>query len=162
MRAILPILSLACATLLRAQAPPRDPFLDQLVGTWQASGTVAGERIGYDIQAKWILQDNFLAIDLTDTAKAPQYMAHVSIGYDAPSKRYVMHWLDIFGARSSETLGYGTLQDNTIAFRFEYPDGPFINAFTFDRSARTWTSHATTKNSKGEWEVFSDITLKPR
>lgn len=162
MRTLLLLLAfLGCGTTF-AQAPPRDAFLDQLVGTWQASGTVAGERIGYSIEAKWTLQDNFLEIDLTDTAKAPQYMAQVYIGYDAAGKRYVMHWLDLFGARYSETLGYGTLKDNTIAFRFEYPDGPFINAFSYDRATHTWTMHSTTKNSKGDWEVFGDIRMEHR
>lgn len=152
---------LTCGTSL-AQAPPRDPFLDQLVGTWQASGTIGGDRIGYDVQAKWTLENNFLEIDLTDTAKVVQYMAHVYIGYDGRSERYVMHWLDNLGARFSETLGYGTLKDNTIAFRFEYPDGPFINALSYDRSSRSWTMHSTTKNSKGEWEVFGDVRLVTR
>jgi hypothetical protein len=45
------------------------------------------------------------------------------MGYDTTSERYVLHLLDIFGARYSETLGFGTRDGKAIRFVFEYPDG---------------------------------------
>lgn len=158
------ILLLTCCTglVLSAQAPARDAFLDHLAGQWNATGTIGGDRVGYTITAQWTLENNFLRVELRDTARTQPYMADVYIGYETEKKRYVMHWMDTFGTRSSETLGYGTLNGNTIAFRFDYPDGPFINAITFDTASRTWHFHSTMRNSKGEQEVFGDIDLKPR
>jgi hypothetical protein len=43
------------------------------------------------------------------------------------SERYVAHWIDVFGGRFSETLGYGKRAGDEIDFIFEYPDGPFVS-----------------------------------
>ena len=51
------------------------------------------------------------------------------IGYDHTSERYVAHWMDIYGGRFSETLGYGVRSGDQIEFVFEYPDGPFHTTF---------------------------------
>jgi hypothetical protein len=52
-----------------------------------------------------------------------RYEAIWYMGYDTTSERYVLHLLDIFGARYSETLGFGTRDGKAIRFVFEYPDG---------------------------------------
>ena len=156
MRSVAIRLLAACTLTLHAQQAS-DPFLQRLTGHWNASGTMGGDPVGYRINASWVLNDRFLLIDLSDTAKVPQYQAQVYIGYDSLSERYVAHWLDSFGARFAETLGYGTRTGDTLSFRFEYPDGPFINAFMFDPAARSWRMHCTTKNSKGDRVVFGDI-----
>jgi hypothetical protein len=54
------------------------------------------------------------------------------IGYDNMSERYVVHWIDVFGVRFSETLGYGKRVGNEIDFIFEYPDGPFRTNLIWD------------------------------
>jgi hypothetical protein len=34
--------------------------------------------------------------------------AWIFLGFDHRSERYVAHWIDMFGGRASETLGFGT------------------------------------------------------
>jgi hypothetical protein len=75
-----------------------------------------------------------------------------------------VHWIDVFGARFSETLGYGTRYGtragNTIKFVFEYPDGPFHNTFTWDPEAKRWTFLMEQKDATGKWKVFAEDTLR--
>jgi hypothetical protein len=53
------------------------------------------------------------------------------VGYDNTSERYVAHWLDVYGGRFSETLGYGRRSSDSIEFVFEYPAGPFHTTFSW-------------------------------
>ena len=137
-----------------------DPLLQNIIGTWNVTGQIGGDKVTYNFAGSWELNHQFISLTFADTAKQPQYTAKVFIGYDCISERYVAHWLDNFGGRFSETLGYGSKVKNTIEFRFEYPQGPFINKFIYDNTADTWQFHTTTKNSKGIWVTFGDINLK--
>ena len=137
-----------------------DPFMDKIAGTWLAGGKITGDSVMYHFNASWELNHQFMVLSFADTAANPQYIAKVYIGYDCISERYVCHWLDNFGGRFSETLGYGILTQNSVEFRFEYPDGPFINRFIYDDKRDTWQMHSTTKNREGAWVTFGDIYLK--
>lgn len=136
-----------------------DPFLEKLVGNWQASGTVMADSVRYRITAKWVLMHQFLEISMLDAATPPQYSAQVFIGYDCLSERYVAHWLDNFGGRFSETLGFGEKNGQQIAFRFEYPNGPLVNNFIFSPPENIWRMYSKVKTEKNDWVVFGDIRL---
>ena len=86
----------------------------------------------------------------------PGYEAHIYIGYDNASERYVIHWIDIFGGRFSETLGYGSRAGNSIRFNFEYPDGPFHNTFTWSPQDQSWHFFLEQKGEEGKWKTFAD------
>jgi hypothetical protein len=107
------------------------------------------------LKAEWVLQHQFLRIHMKDVATPPSYEAMVFIGYDNASERYVAHWIDVFGGRFSETLGYGARDGNRIKFVFEYPDGPFHNTFTWDAEAKTWTFLMEQKDQTGKWKEFA-------
>ena len=53
----------------------------------------------------------FLRIQESTSTDAPtsekRYEAIWFLGYDPVSEKYVLHLFDVFGARFSETLGYG-------------------------------------------------------
>lgn len=136
-----------------------DPLLEKLIGQWKGRGVIGVDSVRYVVNASWELQHQFILLTLLDAAQPPQYLANVYIGRDCVSERYVVHWLDNFGGRFSETLGYGTAIGQEIPFRFEYSDGPFINRFIFDSKDNTWRLFSTTKNGKGEWVTFGDIYL---
>jgi Protein of unknown function (DUF1579) len=137
-----------------------DALLDKLTGQWSLSGTVGKRPVSNRFSAEWVLGHQFLELSFESTDKQAPYLAKVSIGYDEVSERYVMHWLDNGGGRYSETLGYGVKSDNHIEFRFEYPEGPFINILSYNEKANTWLLHMTKKNSKGKWVVFGNEYLK--
>jgi hypothetical protein len=84
------------------------------------------------------------------------------IGYDNISERYVAHWIDVFGGRFSETLGYGKRNGDKIDFVFEYPDGPFHTDFAWDAAHGIWRWRMEQKNAAGKWMQFADLTLARR
>ena len=85
----------------------------------------------------------------------------VFVGYDNMSERYVVHWLDIFGGRFSETLGYGKRKDrNSIRFLFESGTGPLQNTFTRNPRNGTWSMVIDQKDAKGKWTTFAHESLE--
>ncbi len=138
-----------------------DDLLDNLQGQWTLKGTIAGHPGDADLDATWVLNHQFLRVHEKGKAVIPGrplYEADVYIGYDNTSERYVAHWIDIYGGRFSETLGYGARSGNSIRFVFEYPDGPFHNTFTWDPASKGWRFLLEQKNAAGKWGVFSDRT----
>jgi hypothetical protein len=140
----------------------KDDLLDKLTGQWKLSGEIGKRKVENNFSADWVLNHQFIELKFTDVASPPAYSGNWYIGYDCISERYVLHLLDNFGGRLSETPGYGTRSGQSIEFRFEYPDGPFINKLMYDAKSDSWQLHMTQKNAKGEWVVFGDEYLKRR
>lgn len=80
----------------------------------------------------------FLRIEMDDDKTPSEYEAVIYIGFDDEKKSYVVHWIDVFGGRFSETLGYGKREGNKIVFSFDYPSGPFRNTFTWNETGKSW------------------------
>ena len=136
-----------------------DALLEKLEGSWKATGTIGGDPVTYTITGSWELKHQFFVLSFNDTAAKPQYNARVYIGYNCEQKKYVVHWLDTFGGPFSETLGYGIKKDNDIEFSFNYPEGQFINKFSYDPATGSWRSHSTAQTEQG-WITFGDIQFK--
>jgi hypothetical protein len=154
---------LISATLAQTSAPWRDDLVDHLTGAWKMDGTVMGKQAHHQVQAEWILGHQFLRIHEQTDVNAPKdehpYEADWYLGCDDVSQRYVLHLLDVFGGRFSETLGYGTRDGNEIRFVFEYPDGPFHTTFRWNPAQGTWAWLMEQKNKAGKWTQFADLKL---
>ncbi len=168
MRKLLPIL-LLLALAAHSQSKPEpldgpnrifhDDLLDHLHGHWKITGITMGQPREMELNAEWVLNHQFLLVHERDATAVPgklPYEAQIFIGYDNTSDRYVIHWLDIFGGRVSETLGYGSRTGNSIKFNFEYPDGPFHNTFTWNPEDQSWHFFLEQKDEKGKWKMFAD------
>ncbi len=148
-----------------AQSPGewRDDLVDHMVGTWKLRGQVMGRDAHHEVAAEWVLNHQFLRIREKTEAGAPasekRYEAIWLLGYDPISERYVLHLLDVFGGRFSETLGYGVRDGNAIRFVFEYPDGPFHTVFQWSPEKNTWQWQMTQKDKDGKWSNFGDFKL---
>src|SRR6267143_45748 len=149
----------------------QDKLLEELVGKWQVNGKIVGQQIEQYCEAHWVLNHQFLRVhfidsmarnrEIKDISSHAEYEAMVFIGYDNMSERYVVHWIDIFGGRFSETLGYGTPQGHdSIRLVFEGPSGPLHNTFTWNRKDRTWSILIKQKDGNGKWTVFAEETLR--
>ncbi len=162
-------LAFSPATLAQEQPPPPDnpqhifhnELLDKMTGRWKLTGTIRRKSVEHLVEAQWVLNHQFLQVHEKDVTTPPGYEANVMIGYDNTSERYVAHWLDIYGGRVSETLGYGTRAGDQIEFVFEYPDGPFRTTFSWIADKKQWQWKMRTKNSAGKWVDFADLTLTP-
>ncbi len=160
------LLFVSAAAFAQSDGPDtifKDPLLDNLVGRWDAPGRVHGQDVHSRLTAEWVLNHQFLQLRLEDTAKTPgAYEAWIFIGYDFRSERYVVHWLDIYGGRWSETLGYGDRNGNSIRFVFEYGDGPFRNVLTWLPAEKGWHWLIESKDQAGRWKTFAEYDLRPR
>jgi Protein of unknown function (DUF1579) len=140
-----------------------DDLVSQLAGNWKIEGKVMGQNAHHDVQADWVLNRQFLRIQEKTASDAPtderRYDAIWFLGYDAISERYVLHLMDTFGGRFSETLGYGTRDGNQIRFVFEYPDGPFRNTYRWNPEKSTWQWLMEQKDKNGVWGQFADLKL---
>jgi hypothetical protein len=156
------LLALAPARLA-AQTDWHDDLVDHMTGLWKMEGSVMGRDAHHQVQAEWVLNHQFLRIYEKTSAEAPvdehKYEATWFLGYDPVSERYVLHLLDVFGARFSETLGYGTRDGDAIRFVFEYPDGPFHTSFRWTRETNSWQWLMEQKNKEGKWTNFADLKL---
>ncbi len=159
---------LVAATTLAAgqsgeQAAFQDPLLEHMTGSWSLTGKVLGQEAHHQVTVEWVLGHRFLRIHEKTTADAPQgeqpYEATVFVGDDPVSERYVVHWLDLYGGRFSETLGYGTRDGDAIKLVFEYPDGPFHTTFRWLPESGTWQWLMETRNKEGKWVQFADFRL---
>lgn len=137
-----------------------DELLENLVGEWKLTRQIRGQSLENTVTVEWVLNHQFLRVHMKDVRKPAQYEAMVFIGYDNMSERYVVHWIDVFGGRSSETLGYGRRNGNSIKFVFEYPDGPFHNTFTWNPENKTWKFLGEQKTQAGKWTTFAEDTLR--
>jgi hypothetical protein len=148
-----------------AQAPAewRDSLADHMAGIWKLDGQLMGREAHHEVHADWVLNHQFLRLHEKTAAEAPKseqpYEAFWFLGYDRVSGRYVLHLMDIFGARYSETLGYGTRDGNQIHFVFDYPDGPFHTTFIWNPQKDTWEWLMEQKGKSGKWTRFADLKL---
>ena len=147
----------------QAPAEWHDDLVDHMAGAWKLEGQVMGHDAHHEVQAEWALNHQFLRIHEKTSASAPadehKYEATWVLGYDPVSERYVLHLLDVFGGRFSETLGYGTRDGDAIRFIFEYPDGPFHTTFRWSRDKDSWQWLMEQKNKDGKWTNFADLKL---
>jgi hypothetical protein len=149
---------LAQQTGPQQQPPFRDDLLDQLVGFWDLTGTVRGDPVHERVDSEWILNHQFLRIH-RKAAEGPHEQL-MYVGYDPVSERYLVHLLDTFGGRGSETLGYGIRNGDKIQFVFEYPSGPYHYTFAWDSKEKTWQFTLESKDRQGHWSLFSTQSLR--
>ena len=148
MRASLCLLAAVVLTAspMTAQASGfHDPLLDRLIGDWVLEGTIGGNPATHDVVVEWVLGHQYVRFHEVarerDSTGAPAYEAIVFIGWDQPSERYACLWLDSTGGEglSSQAIGYGVANEDSIPFVFHSPDGtPFYTTFSYDRSTDTW------------------------
>jgi len=144
-------------------APDWRDLADTMTGDWSMTGQVMGQQAHHKVHAEWMLNRQFLRIEESTVLDAPKterrYDAVWFLGYDSISDRYVIHLLDGFGARFSETLGYGVRSGNQLQFVFEYPDGPFHTTFRWSPDSNKWEWLMEQKGKDGNWGQFADLFL---
>ena len=140
-----------------------DDLFVHLEGDWLLTRQIAGRpQVQNTVTASWVLQHQFLLVRMRDTETPARYEADVYIGYSNATGQYVAHWLDNFGGGFS-AMGRGTRAGLSVEFRFEYPDGPFFNTFTWDPESDRWRCHLESVGRDGARRTFArDTLVRPR
>jgi Protein of unknown function (DUF1579) len=143
------------ASTAYARPPLQDDFLDDLVGSWRIARSARGKQIENAMDARWVLQHQFVQLHMIDVGTPPAYEANVLIGFDPAKKQYTAHWCDTFGAGYS-AIGHGARAGDSVEFRFDYDDGPFFNTFTWHPADRSWTFRGENGQPDGSRKPFME------
>jgi hypothetical protein len=140
-----------------------DDFLEQLVGSWNLTGSMGPIKLHQRVTAEWTIGGNFLRVHIIEdgppSGDRSPYEAIYMIGRDSRSGEYVMHLFDTFGAGYSRTIGIGSRAGDAVEILFDYPDGPFSNRFSWDKEHGRWEMLLRQKDMGGGWKTFATKTL---
>lgn len=98
-----------------------DDLLDHLVGKWNVSATVHGQKFTLDRQAEWVMGHQYLRIyekshQVIPWLKAP-FERTIFIGYNHESKRYIVYEMTVHGGdvpHQPEGFYYGERTGNEL------------------------------------------------
>lgn len=143
-------------------AAAMDSLLEHLVGAWRMTGTVRGRRVSYRMDAARVLQHRFVEMHLEDVARPAAYESRVFIGVDSAASRYLVHWLDSFGAANSVPHGVGGARGDTVHVDFAYADGPFRDTFAYDRRHDARHFLLESGDGAGGWKTSAEYRVERR
>jgi hypothetical protein len=98
------------------------------------------------------------------------------VGYDATSKNYVLHLLNIRGGRDARGIAFGRRTGNEISFAYYDIAPPGVNSaaptiadtaprpgvrFTWEPDVKTWHLVFGSHNAKGDWQTVTDLRATP-
>jgi len=137
-----------------------DSLLGRLVGRWSMTGTVRGQPVIYVLDARRVLGNRFVELHMTDVAGPSGYEARVFLGVDSVGPRYIVHWLDRFGAAYSIPPAIGEARGDTVRFAFAYADGPFRDLLVYNRANDTWYFRLEAGASGDTWNLFAEYQVR--
>jgi len=159
-------LLLGAALLLvlgRVPAQPQgahDPYLQQLTGRWDMTGTLLGKPLHQRGEGSWLLKDGWLCFTIIDAQVPPAYQAAVYIGFDPKAGDYVAHWLDQFGAAGARVVGTGHRDGRRLVLEFPYREGAFRDTFSMEPDGERGTLLLESQEADGHWSTFASYQLR--
>jgi hypothetical protein len=140
-------------------ARPADPFLAQLSGRWDMTGTVSGKPVHQHGEGRWVLKGAWLCLTIVDAASPPSYVASVYLGFDRRQHDYIAHWLDQFGAAGARVVATGRREGQTLVLLFPYAEGAFRDTFTLAADGASGTLLLESQAKDGGWSTFASYRL---
>lgn len=141
-----------------------DPLLDHMTGHWILQGPMAGHETTHDVDAEWVLGNEYLRLHETSHERnaqgGPAYEAIVFIEWNESTNEYSCLWLDSTegGALSSQVLGRAKRSGDEIPFLFQSKDGNFHNTFVYSKSTDTW-QWIMDNEENGKLKPFARVKL---
>lgn len=160
--------SVGASTVL-AQGPTQgepDRLLQQMVGQWVMSGTIARREVTHDVDVDWLLKRQYLRIHEVSRDQGvdgePGYEAWVFIAWDAKASEFAVLWLD-----NTETtnfapggIGHAKLDGDKIPFVWKLADGSGIHTtFAYDRETDRWSWTIQNLDKSAAESPFASLTL---
>lgn len=136
-----------------------DPFLAQLGGQWDLTGTLMGKPVHHRCEGSWALKDSWLCFTLADTQVPSSYQAAVYIGLDPRAHDYIAHWLDQFSAGGAGVVATGHRDGQVRVLVFPYAEGAFRNTFTLAADGSSGTLLLEAHQPDARWSRFADYRL---
>ena len=122
-----------------------DSLLNKLTGKWVLDGTIDGQQTVHDIEAKRVLNGQYVQIKEESREKDkkgnPLYVAIIYICWQDATKQYFCLWLDNTSNEgiSNQITGRAKQNGDKIEMVFKYSDAnQFHTTFLYDRATNTW------------------------
>jgi len=139
---------LGCAMLgaiSYAKADAEHDLLGKLTGHWVLRGTIGKRTTTHDVDAKWILKQEYVEVHEVSREKnkdgTPQYEAVILLVWDPKKKEYASQWMDTTGYNLfvPESIGHAksTGSDN-IQFYWGNSDDGIHTTFAYDARQNSW------------------------
>ena len=147
-----------------ARVDPQRELLEKLTGHWVMRGVIAKQQTTHDIDARWVLDKEYLQIHEVsrekDASGKPQYEAIIHVVWDPKAGEYACLWLDTTAIATfpPEGVGHAKPEHDKIAFVFKDADGGIHTTFTYDRAQGTW-SWTIDNDVKGTITPFARLKL---
>jgi hypothetical protein len=164
----------------RQSAGLQDDLLDHLVGKWNVRGTTHNTPTAQTLEVDWVLNHQFLRIyqktSESEFGGSVPYEAMLMVGYDATSKNYILHLMNMRGGQFARGVAFGRRTGNEISFAYYDIVPPAANnaaptvadaasrpgvRFTWEPDAKTWHIVFGSQDSKGDWQTVTDVRATP-
>jgi hypothetical protein len=147
------------------QIPQPDSLLNKLTGKWVLKGTIAGQETIHDIDAKRVLNGQYIQINEVSRDKDekgyPLYDAIIYICWQEAKKQYFCLWLDNTSNEgiSNQILGCAKQNGDKIEMVFKFNDAnQFHTTFLYNRDKDTW-QWLMDGEEKGKLQPFARVIL---
>jgi hypothetical protein len=150
------------AAMLIQSSSPSD-LLDRMVGRWVMRGTIGKTQTVHDLDAKWVLNKEYVQIHEVSREKGPgdrKYEAIIYVGCDPKAAEYAGLWMDntAYGGFSPEGTGHGKAAGDSIPVLFGTMDNGVLTTFAYDRAKDAW-SWTIDNEIKGQASPFARLVL---
>jgi len=160
------LLILVTPITLKAQRITQpDSLLNKLNGKWLLKGTIAGQLTTHDIDAKRVLNGQYIQLKEVSKEKDnkgnPLYEAVVYICWQETKKQYFCLWLDNTSNEgiSNQVIGRAKQNGDKIELVFKFSDATqFFTTFLYDRDTDTWQWFMDGEE-KGKLQPFARVKL---
>lgn len=133
--------------LSAAQTPsgPEHDLLGKLAGKWVMTGTIGKGHTTHDVDAEWVLNEEYLEIREVSRDKdadgKPHYQAIIYLVWDPKLYEYGSYWMDTtgYGMFNMDGVGRAKPDGDRIPFDFGDANDGIHTVFAYDRKANEWT-----------------------
>ena len=154
---------------LLAQGPTQsepDRLLQQMVGRWVMSGTIAKKAVTHDVDVDWLLKRQYIRLHEVSREQgvdgAAGYEAWIFIAWDAKASEFAVLWLDNTETTNfaPEGIGHAKLDGDKIPFVWKLADGSGIHTtFAYDRVTDSWSWTIQNVDRSATESPFASLTL---
>jgi hypothetical protein len=152
--AVLAICGASTSSVQAAKDSPdaqlHDDLLDHLVGKWNVSAVVHGQKFSLDREAEWVLNHQYVRIheksrEVVPWLKVP-FERTIFIGYNHRTGRYVLHEVNVHGGdvlQEPEGFAYASRAGNALTI--DHKNGAEVVArarWTWNPDSATWRFQA--------------------
>jgi hypothetical protein len=165
-RIVLLLLVMIFPTIVRSQqTAQQDSLLDKMTGRWILTGIIDGKEIIHDIDAKRVLNGQYIQIEEVSREKDEKgnldYNAFIYMCWQEAKKEYQCLWLDNTSneGTSNGILGRAKQNGDKIELLFKFSKTVlFHTTFFYDKTADTW-QWTMDSEENGKLEPFARVKM---